>query len=97
MPSGKRRKHYTPEMLAEAVKAGMSIREAEAQFGVPHSMIRDRASGDHGSRIGHPPELTMEEENIIVDMVKLLCDWGFPFTGGVAMNIGKFYSKAILG
>ena len=60
MAPGKRRS-YSPSKLAEAVAAvknGMSIRDAETEFGIPKSTIRDKASGDHGSVMGHPPSLT---------------------------------------
>ena len=82
------------ETLAEAVaavKGGMSIRVAEDTFGIPHSTIRDHASGDHGSMMGHPPELNEVEEAMLKDMVKLLADWGFPFTSVDLCHFVKCY------
>ena len=58
----------------------MSARVAEENFGIPHSTIRDRAAGDHGSQMGHPPMLNEVEESMLKSMVKMLADWGFPFT-----------------
>jgi hypothetical protein len=83
MVPGKRRP-YSPSKLAEAVaavKSGMSIRDAESEFGMPKSTIRDNAAGDHiNANIGQPPELNKVEESMLKEFVKLLADWGFPFT-----------------
>jgi transposase len=84
MAPGKRRKNYTSEdvdLAVQAVKDGMSFRDAAEQFGVPKSTIKDRASGAHGSNIGQPTVLSPEEEKMICDMAILLGQCGFPFTG----------------
>jgi hypothetical protein len=57
------------------VKSGMSIRDAENEFGIPKSTIPDNAAGDHGSVMGQP--LQAERGG---GEHKLLADWGFPFT-----------------
>ena len=68
MAPGKTRP-YSPSKLAEAVaavKSGMSIRDAESEFGIPKSTICDNAAGDHSNaNIGQPPELNEVEESML--------------------------------
>jgi hypothetical protein len=76
-------KSYKEEDVLEAVrlvKEGMSVRNATAACNVPKSTIDDRVSGKHGGLQGRPPVLTKEEEGLIIEMVDMMCDWGFPFT-----------------
>ncbi len=81
MAQEKRRKNYTSEdvdLAVQAVKDGMSFCDAAEQFGVPMSTIKDRASGAHGSNIGQPTVLSLEEEKMICDMAILLGGGGSP-------------------
>ncbi len=61
------------------VKEGMSVRHTAACH-VPKSTVNDRVSGKHGGVQRRPPVLTEEEEGLIIGMVDMMCDWGFPFT-----------------
>ena len=58
----------------------MSVRNAAAACNVPKSTLEDRVSGKHSGVQGRPPVLTREEEGLIIEMVDMMCDWGFPFT-----------------
>jgi hypothetical protein len=62
------------------VKEGMSVRNTAAACNVLKSTVDDRVSGKHGGVQGRPPVLTEEEEGLIIEMVDMMCDWGFPFT-----------------
>jgi hypothetical protein len=61
------------------VKEGMSVRDTAAACNVPKSTVNDRVSGKHGGVQGRPPVLTEEDEGLI-KMMDMMCDWGFPFT-----------------
>ncbi len=58
----------------------MSVWNTAAACNVPKSTVNDRVSGIPGSVQGRPPVLTEEEEGLIIKMVDMMCDWGFPFT-----------------
>ena len=92
MPPWSNKKKYSEEVLQEAVDAvkcgHLSYRQAQEQYGVPRATIRDHISGQHNGSIGHPSELNPEEETMIKDLVKLLADWGFPFTGRHGRLVG---------
>lgn len=45
----------------------------------------------HGTKDGRRPELSDEEEEIIVDAVKVFADWGFPFTSTDLRRLVKDY------
>ena len=73
-------KSYKEEDVLEAVrlvKQGMSVRNAATACNVPKSTVVDRVSGKHGGLQGRPPVLTEEEEELIIEMVDLMCDWDF--------------------
>jgi hypothetical protein len=94
MAPGKRQS-YSPSKLAKAVaavKSAMSIRDAESEFGIPKSTICDNAAGDHSNaNIGQPNELNEVEESMLKEFVKLLADWGFPFTSADLCHFVKAY------
>ncbi len=77
------RSRYLLESLQQAVEAvkqkKMSVREAAHEFKVPKSTISDRIQGKHES-LGRPTELSAEEEEILVERLTLMADWGFPLT-----------------
>ena len=94
MPPGKRRENYTAEQVKEAVtavKAGLSLRKASEEYGVPKSTIKDHLVEGHGDTIGRPTVLTEEEEVLIVERVMLLGDWGFPMTPRDLCHFVKAY------
>ena len=93
-PRRRKPKKYSDEDLqlaVEAVKDGMSYRRAEAEFGVPRATIKDHVSEVHVGQVGHPTELSQEEEIMIKDMIKLLSEWGFPFSGVDLCHFVKLY------
>ena len=66
---------YKEEDLEETVQAvkedRMSIREASKTFNIPRTTIGDRMVERHGTKNGRQPELTEEEEKMIVAMVQV--------------------------
>jgi hypothetical protein len=85
---------YTEEQVQQAmelVKNGISVREASKDCSVPKSTLMDRISGAHSSQQGRPTVLTPEEEELIVEMLTLLADWGFPFSRDELCHFVKSY------
>ena len=71
---GPKKKYMQENFLAavEAVKQqGMSVREAAKTFAVPRSKLLARVKKTHGTKDGRPTTLTLEEENMIKDRIKV--------------------------
>ncbi len=84
MTKGIRRNGYDEKDLPDAVKAvkeGMSLRKAEAEFGIPKSTIKDNLNKEEKKPMGRPPVLTEMEERMMLEYIKILADWGFPMDG----------------
>ena len=81
---GNYRSKYVDEDLQLAISAvenkEMKLSEAAKHFAVPKTTLYDRLSGKSKPQLGRPTELTAEEEDIIVDRLLLMGDWGFPLT-----------------
>ena len=58
----------------------MTQKQADKAFNIPRSTIINKLKGTHQNRIGRPAALTIEEENIILNRVQLMCEYGFPAT-----------------
>jgi hypothetical protein len=88
-------KCYSKEDLEKAINAvqeeGMSMREACKEFNVPRTTLGDRIHQRHGVINGRQPELTPDEETMLVDRMKLLGVWGFPFTAQDLCHFVKIY------
>lgn len=57
----------------------LSLRQAAKNYGVPLSTLSDRCS-TRGGKIGRPTVLSEEEEDMVVERIILMGDWGFPLT-----------------
>ena len=81
---GNYRSKYDDKNLQLAISAvekkEMKLAEAAKHFGVPKTTLYDRLSGKSKPQLGRPTELTAEEEEIIVDRLLLMGDWGLPLT-----------------
>ncbi len=87
-------KRYTEDNVTKAValfRSGMSVRNASEQCNVPKSTLMDRISDKHSGTQGRPSELTPEEEELIMERVKLMADWGFPFCNEDLRHFIKAY------
>ena len=85
---------YSEEDVQAAVqemKAGMSARAASERYGIPRSTLLDRCAGVHSAKQGRPTVLKEEEEAVIVEMLLLLGEWGFPFTSEDLRHFVKSY------
>jgi hypothetical protein len=90
----KYRERYSQLQLQEAVdmvKAGMSYGAVSMLCNIPKNTLKDRVNCTHGDTPGRPTVLNSEEEPIIIEMVDLLADWGFPFTDKDVRQFVKSY------
>jgi len=80
----KKMSQYDQDVMDEAVRecrAGrMTVRGAAAHYNLPKSTLQDRVSDKHGKIHGQPTELTEQEEEYLVDMLRQAGEWGFPFS-----------------
>lgn len=69
-------------LACEAVKQGMSLRQAEEEYGIPKSTIQDRVSGKilFGSRSGPTPYLNDAEEEKLAMFLEGSASIGYPYT-----------------
>jgi hypothetical protein len=95
---GNYRTKYSPEALLKAIKAvqekRMSAREAAKLYQVPKTTILDRISGRSSPAVGHPTELSQEEESVIVERLVLMGRWGFPLSRHDLSHLIKAYLDA---
>ena len=77
-------KNYTDKKLDDCIRAiksgALSQRNAAKIYNIPRSTIINKLNNKHTNPVGRPPVLTLEEENVILERVQLLCDYGFPAT-----------------
>ena len=75
---------YTQDELDECLRqirtGKLSQRDAEKQYNIPRSTLKNKLKGAHSKSVGRPPVLTLEEEKLILKRVQLMCDYGFPAT-----------------
>ena len=102
---GKRNKSYTKEDLdvaIDAVKNGMSEREAVDRFHVSRSTIGNRIRGDHGAQMGAPTLLSRTCETILATLLIFMCNIGFGlekseiFGGRVKIALTGFVPHVLL-
>jgi hypothetical protein len=92
---GNYRHKYKKEDILKALRAvsdkTMTLNQASKHFGVPKTTIHDRLH-KASERVGRPTELSPLEEDIIVERLLLMGDWGFPMDN----NDLKYLIKAYL-
>jgi hypothetical protein len=65
----------------QAVQGGLSVRAAVHQFNVPPPQtLQDRVRGVHRVKHGRPTVFTEEEEEMLLERVKIMAEWRYPFT-----------------
>ena len=69
----------------------MSVRGAAKHFRVPFATLRDRVSSKTGADVGHPTELSKEEEEILEERLILMGTWGFPLSRHDLSHLIKAY------
>ena len=84
IPSSRRYKEYTKGMLEECVRrvksGNLTQRDAEKEYNIPRSTIKNKLIGKHPKPVGRPPVLSFDEERLILSYAQLMCDYGFPAT-----------------
>ena len=69
------------EECVRRVKSGnLTQRNAEKEYNIPRSTIKNKLSGKHPRPVGRAPVLSFDEERLILNRVRLTCDYGFPAT-----------------
>lgn len=74
---------YTPKDLEDAVAAvqsGMKLRDAQDEFGIPKSTLNRKINGKQPKVQGGQTCLSREEEEVFVNHLIMLSEWGFPFS-----------------
>jgi hypothetical protein len=77
---------YAQDKMDEAIRAvkdkTMTLGQASKHFEIPKTTIFDRLNSKKTKlQLGRPPELSEDEEKIIVQRLKVMGLWGFPITG----------------
>ena len=62
----------------EAVRGGMSVRQASEQFDVRRSTLHDRVKNKHDKNPGRPCELDVDTERKLAELVDVVAGWGYP-------------------
>ncbi|KAL2102343.1 hypothetical protein ACEWY4_001511 [Coilia grayii] len=88
---------YSEEIIKQAllaVEEGGSLRRVAAQFGVPHTTLRDWRRGKYG-HLPHPNRaLLPNEEEALVSYIFWMAAHGFPITQSVALVLAIQVCKA---
>ena len=90
------RSRYTPEDLQNAAdlieKEGWSLAQAAKECNVPRITLHDRMKGTHQSgRVGRPTVLSKVEEEVLVEMLKLLAEFNYPVSKRGLKDLVKVY------
>ncbi|CAF1496473.1 unnamed protein product, partial [Adineta steineri] len=89
-------KKYTRKDLADAITSKLDSNAASIQFNVPPSTIRQhRREPLLNIRVGRSSYLTPEQETYLVALLKLLPDYGFEVTKGLALQLAGDYFKSL--
>jgi hypothetical protein len=96
---GNFRSKYTQAIFEEAFQAvkdkTMSLREAAQHYGVPKTTLIDRLANRYSDKLGHPTELSKEEEAILVERLIILGEWGFPLSSHDLTHLVKNYLDSL--
>jgi hypothetical protein len=91
---GNYRHKYTQQAIRQALKEvrdkSMTMNEASVKYGVPKTTLFDRLKSA-SDKVGRPTILTAEEEEIIVERLIILGEWGFPLTTNDLKQLVKAY------
>ena len=64
----------------QAIKDGLSIRQAEEEYGIPKSILGRRSKGQGAKPKGHPCVLSKELESTLEKALLTCADWGYPLS-----------------
>lgn len=76
-------KDYSEEKLQQAVEAvrnGVSVRQASLEFGPSRATITKVLGGVKPGKVGKPYVLSEEEQEKLAQCLSVAADWGFPLT-----------------
>ena len=93
---------YSPSAMTKAyfcvIDDGMSIRKAASKFGLPEATLRNRVSGKVGpvvTKSGREPFLSIEEENCIVQHIKVMASCGYGYSRSEVVDMASQYAVAL--
>jgi helix-turn-helix, Psq domain len=93
------RSKYSQEDFQKAFRAvqekRMSAREAEKHYNVPRNTLGDRVRGQRGPAVGRPTVLSAVEEEMIVERLLLMGNWGFPLSRNDLRYLIQSYLNSI--
>ena len=78
--------------------SGMSIRGAANKFGLPEATLRNRVSGKIGVEViksGREPLLNLEEENCLVQHIKVMASCGYGYSSSKVVDMARTYAVAL--
>ncbi len=81
-------------LAMEVVQKGMSKRDAAREYNIPRTTLTRRlisGTSTGTSKPGRPPVLTPLEEEMIIERIQVMCDWGFPLSGCDLRYLVKSY------
>ncbi|CAB4034516.1 jerky homolog-like [Paramuricea clavata] len=95
----KRYGDYTQDAIKNAIvpihEGNMSIRETSLSFNIPKSTLHRKLKGIQMRPIGHPPNLSPEEERSFVKHLIVVAEWGFPFSNlDLCLMVKAYLDKA---
>jgi hypothetical protein len=86
---------YTAEDMQNAwekVQMGWSVAKAAREYGVPRITLMDRLKGNHKTGvIGRPRALSAVEEDVLVDLLVLMGEFGYPVSKPSLREMVKGY------
>ena len=77
---------------------GMSFRGAANKFGLPEATLRNRVSGKIGVEViksGREPLLNLEEENCLVQHIKVMASCGYGYSRSEVVDMASNYAVAL--
>ena len=98
-PGARQYVNYDEEKLALAISAvqdgRLSLRKAHKEYGIPLGTLSHKVRGKYNNPHGRPTALSEGEESSLVNHIKVVSDWGFPFDMiDLRMLVRTYLSKA---
>ena len=98
-PGARRYCSYSTDTLAAAVSAieskRLTLSQASRQYSISKGTLSNKIKGLHPKKIGMPTAFTELEEMTLVNHIKVVGQWGYPFTTLDMRFVAKNYLDSI--